>query len=152
MIIFISYSTEDLSLVHQIADYLKHHATVRYWDKDRLPGEKDWEQIFGWIDETDLVLAVITDNTVARAMAVGNEIGYAKNQGMTIIAIVADGVSEAQLGCLKGITYERIDRDNPGPAMETVAKRIKDIKRQDFIECCFVLAAVVGFVWLASRD
>lgn len=152
MNIFISYSTEDLSLVNQIADYLKHHATVRYWAKDKKPGEKDWDQIFEWIDESDLMLAVITDNAVARGIAVGSEIGYAKKHEVGIIPVVADNVSESHLGCLKGITYERIDRDNPGPALEKVARRVREIKRQDFIEDCSVLAAVVGLIWLASRS
>ena len=78
MRLFISYSTGDLEIVDQIADALRPHAEVFYWDKDKEPGKDTWQTIFRWIDSADLVIAVITDKTVARAMSVGQEIGHAK--------------------------------------------------------------------------
>jgi hypothetical protein len=80
MKIFISYSTDDIRLVHKIATSLCSYSEVYYWAKDYIPGEEVWPTIFSWIDNSDLVIAVITDKTVSRAMSVGQEIGRAKTK------------------------------------------------------------------------
>ena len=98
-----------------------------------------------------MVLAVITDYAVGRAMAVGNEIGYAKKQEVTIIPIVADDVSESQIGCLKGITYERINRDNPGPALERIRDRILHIKRKGAWELAIGIVSIALMIWFGSK-
>lgn len=78
MRIFISYSAEDFSLVHKLAKAISSIAEVYYWDKDKVLGKDSWPTIFNWIDAADLVVVVITDSTVSRAMAVGQEVGRAK--------------------------------------------------------------------------
>jgi len=116
MKIFISYSVDDVDLVSQVARHLQPQADKIYWWKDSKALGKDvWPQIFGWIEQADLVLAVLTDSAVARAMAIGNEIGHAKAKGKVIIPLVAPNVSSADLGCLCGVTYQRIDRENKAP-------------------------------------
>lgn len=97
MKVFISYSTEDLSLVRQIADEIRAHAEVFYWDETRTPGEHAWNQIFAWIDQSDAVVAVITDKTVSRGISVGQEIGHAKAKQKTILPIVASDVPVTEL-------------------------------------------------------
>ena len=89
MKIFISYSTPDVFIVHNLAERIKPFAEVYYWAHSNLPGQEAWPSIFSWIDSSDLVIVLITDNTVRRAMAVGQELGRAKTQGRTIIPIVS---------------------------------------------------------------
>lgn len=152
MNIFISYSTDSQDIVKSIADYLKPLGAVRYWDQNKVLGEKDWELIFEWIDDSDIVLAVITDKTISRAMAVGQEIGYAKDAGKFIIPIVTQNVKETDLGLLKGITYQRISNDNPGPALSAVESRIRDWRRTDLIKDVGIFLGIVALIWLASRE
>ena len=101
MNVFISYSVNDTSLVMMIVSHLRLQGhSVRWWHESKEPGKDMWPQIFGWIDAADLVLAVVTDNTVARGLAVGNEIGRAKTKGKMIIPLVAQNVVASDLGCL----------------------------------------------------
>jgi len=154
MRIFISYSTEDLNLVFEIENYLRKHAEVFYWKKDKILGEEAWNTIFNWIDQADLVLAVITGNTVYRAMAVGQEIGRAKAKHKTIIPIVGSEVPREELGFLSGTTYEPIDRNNPGPAIQAVEKGIIQIKQESEQrnKALLFIVGIVAFVWLASKE
>lgn len=155
MNIFISYSTEDLSLVKKIIMQLGPFAKVSCWAKDHEPGQEIWPQIFGWIDAADIVLAVISDNTVVRAMSVGQEIGYAKKQDKLILPIITHNVSGTELGCLQGINYLRIDNNNPGPALQAlqdwVIKKQEEKKYKTF-QSWALLAGVIGTLWLASRE
>jgi len=124
MRLFISYSTGDLEIVNQIVEYLRPNAEVLYWDKDKEPGKEVWPTIFGWIDSVDTVIAIITDKTVGRAMAVGNEIGHARAKGKKIVPLVADNVPSTELGCLNGITYVPFSRENLQTAMHDVARSV----------------------------
>jgi hypothetical protein len=118
MTIFISYSVKDNLLVERIATLLRvqGHA-VYWWQGSNEPGDDMWPQIFGWIDQSDLVLAVITDAVVKRAMAIGNEIGYAKGR-KKIVPLVASGVPVSELGCLQGIVHIPLDLLDPKPAID----------------------------------
>ena len=118
MKIFVSYSVGDTSLVAMIVSYLRLQGhSVDWWHQSRLPGKETWPQIYGWIDSADLVLAVITDNTVARAMAVGNEVGRAKAKSKMIIPLVAQSVQTSDLGCLSDLVQIRFNPQNPWPAI-----------------------------------
>ncbi len=152
MNIFISYSTDSQDLVNKIANYLSPLATVPFWEQSKVLGEKDWELIFEWIDDSDIVLAVITDKTISRAMAVGQEIGYAKDADKFIIPIVTQNVKETDLGFLKGITYQRISNDNPGPALSALESRIGDWRRTDLMKNVAIFLGIVALIWLVSRE
>jgi len=81
MKVFVSYSVENTSLVRQVVEQLRSCTDkVFWWDRSKELGEEVWPTIYGWIDQSDLVLAVLTGRTLARAMAVGNEIGYARER------------------------------------------------------------------------
>ncbi|MBI1821765.1 MAG: toll/interleukin-1 receptor domain-containing protein [Nitrospirae bacterium] len=152
MKIFISYSTDDLSLVHRIAEYLRPHVEVLFWDKSKVPGQEAWPTIFNWIDQSDLVLAVISDKTVSRAMSVGQEIGRAKAKTKTIIPLVAPGVSSSDLGCLNGITYQKIDPNNPGPALKNIEKGLLERKLQfENTQTLLLLGGILALLWLVSK-
>lgn len=126
MKVFISYSTGDLDLVRRVAREVEHSAKVKYWDKDKKPGDSAWATIFRWIDGCDLVIVLVTDKAVRRGLAVGKEIGRAEAKGKTIVPLVDKGVPESELGCLDGRTYVHLDSSNPGAAMLEVGEILKD--------------------------
>jgi len=159
MKVFISYSVHDSEFVQEFANALKPHVeALHYWEESKGLGEDAWTSIFSWIDEADLVLAVITDKTISRAMAVGNEIGHARAKGRKVIPLVAPGIDDGQLGCLKGVTYQRIDKDDPKPAIEAIAKeisRMKLVKQQagqsDLGDLLVIAGLVALVVWAAKK-
>jgi TIR domain len=151
MKVFISYSTDDVQMVNQIAYQLRPHTEVFYWNTSKVPGQEAWPSIFQWIDQCDLVLAVITDSTVSRAMSVGQEIGRAKAMKKIIVPLVAPEVPNSELGCLSGVTYERLDHHNPGPALENIKKVVLAYKQQlEAQQAMFVIGGVVALILLAS--
>ncbi len=153
MKVFISYSTNDFTLVSRIADHIRPHSEVLYWDNNKVPGKEAWPLIFSWIDKSDLVLVVITDNTISRAMSVGQEVGHAKAKQKMIIPIVTPNVSETDLGFLSGIIYQRIEHDNPGPALQAVERVILSKKHAiESQQAIFLIFGVLGLILLASNE
>lgn len=153
MNIFISYSTEDLGLVEQIANYIRPHASVYYWHESKVPGQEAWKTIFSWIEQSDLILTVITDKTVSRAMAVGNEIGHAKAKNKIVIPLVAPDIPSTELGCLSGITYQSIDRENVEPALNVIRSEIisQKKKKEDQQALFWIVMGAVGLLFLSSK-
>jgi hypothetical protein len=153
MKVFISYSMDDLSIVKTIASRIEHIAEIFYWDKDKTPGEKAWKSIETWINSSDVVFAVITDKTVSRGISVGQEIGIAKAKGKTIIPLVAAGIKDSELGCLSGITYERINPKQPlsNAIIERLVSKSASIEtrelKDDFITLLFVVGGIVLVIW-----
>ena len=158
--VFISYSVDDLKLVEELAKQIEPLAEVRYWNKSKEPGEEAWKQIFGWIDESDTILAVVTGKTVIRAMSVGQEIGHAKAKNKKIVPLVAEGIPVSDLGCLSGIVFEPIPTDNPAPALERIRNLFLPKKKPAHLDstatpdassgiCEFVvLLGIIALVWL----
>lgn len=141
MSVFISYSTDGLALVEKISSAVRHLVDVKYWQQDKEPGADAWTSIFEWIDDADVVLVLITDRTLARAMSVGQEVGYAKSQGKTIIPLIATGVPAAELGCLHGVTYVSLDPLDPSPAIDAALAAVK----KQFVNA-MIISALVGLV------
>jgi len=156
MRLFISYSTGDLEIVNQIADALRPHAEVYYWAKDNVPGQDAWQTIFQWIFLSDLVVAVITDKTVSRAMSVGQEIGHAKALNKTIIPLVHEEVSSSELGCLHGVTYISFSGDNATEPLNrlkgiiTRTKQEKEAARNMFLTIGGIL--VLLYLFFGDKD
>ena len=154
MKVFISYSAEDLSLVKWIGNQIEPHADVFYWANNKQPGAEAWTTIYSWIDQSDLVLAVITDSAVSRAMSVGQEIGRAKAKGKTVIPIVTPNVSSSELGCLSETTYQKIDSENPGVALNAI-KQVILAKKQSLENqqtMFFVVGGVLMLLLLTSKE
>lgn len=153
MKIFISYSTDDAELVRNISNYVRPHAEVYYWAESKMPGQDAWQSIFNWIDQSDLVLAVITDKTVSRAMSVGQEIGRAKAKDKTIVPLVGPNVDNSQLGCLQGVTYQRIDPDNPKPALQSI-ERVALAKKQQLEakQTLFIIGGIFLLLFAMSSE
>jgi len=154
MNVFISYSADDLDLVNSIANQIKPHANVFYWDKNKQPGKEAWPTIYGWINQSDLVLAIITDNAVSRAMAVGQEIGRAKTLGKTVIPVVTPNVPSSELGCLSGTTYQKIDPENPGVALNAIRRAILEKKQSLETQkaMLFLAGGVMALFLLTSKE
>jgi hypothetical protein len=153
MKIFISYSTADLALVRDIANYIKPHAEVYYWAETKVPGQADWPTIFRWIEQSDLVLVVITERTLSRAMSVGQEIGYAKDKGKIVIPLITPYVNDGELGCLRGIIYQRIQPDNPWPALQLIEKVILAKKQElETKQALFVIGGIFLLILALSSE
>ncbi|HEV8379114.1 MAG TPA: toll/interleukin-1 receptor domain-containing protein [Tepidisphaeraceae bacterium] len=169
MNVFISYSVQDTDLVRQIAGLLRPAVDgIFWWGMTRTLGQELWPQIFSQIDQSEVVLAVITDRAVSRGMPMGVEIGHAKKGGKTIIPLIAPGVKDSDIAFLSGINYQQIDRNNPGPAMRAVRntilrmkfegqlKQLKE-KQQKEIEqnknnLVMAAAGVVALIYFLSAD
>ena len=150
----ISYSTSDLSIVHELANRIKPFAEVYYWARNNLPGQEAWPTIFNWIDNSDLVITLITDNTVRRAMAVGQELGRAKTKGKTIIPIVSSRVPTSELGFLAGVTYQPIEVTNPQPAIDQVSRIVHayKIEKEEREKQLLVFVILVAALILLSSE
>jgi len=151
MQIFISYNSRDISLVRRISQQIGCLADVKFWDQDKMPGEAVWDQIYDWIEDSDLVLALITDNSIDRAMAVSHELTHAKELDKPIIPLVAHNVPDSDLGFLSGITYIRIDKDNPGFALEQLARHIQKLKGDEIRNMLLILGGIIFFIWLMRK-
>ncbi len=154
MKIFVSYSTPDLALVYKITEHVRLHGEVFFWDKDKNPGAESWPTIFSWIDQADLVLALITEKTLSRAMSVGQEIGRAKAKEKIIIPLVGPDVRASELGFLSGITYQQIRPDNPSPTLKNIERVI--LARKEKLEqgkALFIVGGVIAlFALILSSD
>jgi len=153
MKIFISYSTQDLGIVNLFANYLRPFGEVIYWSEDKILGKEAWDTIFSWIDSSDIVLVLITGNTVTRAMSVGQEVGRAKAKNKNIIPIVSSSVPINELGFLSGTTFQAIDVFNPLPAIIEIAKAIEkhSIAQKQNQNAALILAVIAFFLLLFSN-
>lgn len=152
MKIFLSYSSKDMELVRSVADHVRAHSEVFFWEESNVPGANAWESIFEWIDSCDLVLVLITGNAVERAMAVGNEVGRAKAKLKTVIPLVSIDVPSTELGCLSGITYQAVDTRDPGPALARIAELIRAHKQKiERDQGLLFLLGVVALVWMSAQ-
>lgn len=161
MNVFISYSVDDTDLVRKVADSIHSKATVNYWDESQHPGMEVWPTIHGWIDSADLVLVLITDKTLERALSVGHEVGRATKAGKQVIPLVAKGVPNEALGFLAGITYIRIDPEEPNEAIQRLHSELQRVsqemqlkqKRKQEEKNKVVAAASIAFLlFLFTRD
>lgn len=153
MKVFISYSTDDLSLVKQIADQIKPLAEVFYWANTQIPGEHAWNQIYGWIDQADAVIAVVTDKTVSRGISVGQEVGRAIAKQRTVIPLVGADVPVTELGCLHELTHVRLNQNDPNAAFQAISQHIANraaaIQSQNFWA---IVLGVILVVWMMSKS
>lgn len=146
MNVFISYSAQDTGIVKEIAEAVSDcNDEVSWWQESRRPGKDAWPLIFEWVEEADLVLAVITDKTIHRAMAVGNEIGYAKAKGITVIPILGEGVEADSLGCLIGLTHIRLRKGRLEDSINEVLDALDDeegsMRKRNFLRLLTAIAA-----------
>lgn len=160
MKIFISYSAKDTDFVRRIADGIREeHVTVHWWDDSKKLGEDSWKQIFSWIDEADLVLAIVTGNVLQRGLAVGNEVGYAKAKNKPIVPLITNEKDRFDLGCLTGLVDQYIDEKDPQVGIDAIKCHIEKEHPvivpavNDEVDWGAVLTILgsVGVIWMATR-
>jgi TIR domain len=164
--IFISYSAKDTHRVRSIADHLKadSHAEVHWWENSQRPGQSSWTQIFQWIDEADLVLVVISGNVLRRALAVGNEVGYAKAKNKLIIPLVCEspslwakslryvgakvGIGTDDLACIGDLAHIRINEKSPEEGIHQLQEELRRIadeqKSKEASDAVLAVLALLG--------
>lgn len=153
MRIFISYSTADINIVNQLSMYLRPYGDVKWWAENKEIGQDAWQTIFSWIDSADIVIVLITDNTVARGLAVGQEVGRAKALNKFIIPIVSNSVSIAELGFMSGITYQQIDLHNPFPAIFRITEAVKKLSTdKEQKQNAAITLTILGLIILLLSD
>jgi len=155
MKVFISYSVADVDLLRHVADAIRAGGDEPLcWDTSRTPGQEVWASIFQWIDASELVVVIITDQTVKRAMAVGQEVGRARTKGKPIVPLVAAGVAPGDLGCLNGVIYQQISRENPGLALRAVQRVIHGmkLKKAEEQKQLLMLGGFVGLLFFLGQN
>ena len=153
MKIFISYSTSDKAIVTELANKLQIFGDVLFWDQNKIPGQESWPTIFNWIETADIVIVLITGNTLIRAMSVGQEVGRARTLNKTIVPIVSDNIPQSELGCLAGLTYQPIDIYNPDSAISELNKVLQSYQNNiQEKQKAFVGVLILGIaIWLGSK-
>lgn len=151
MRIFISYSSPDINTISVLADQLKIYGDIYYWEKENPPGEMAWEKIYNWIDNADIVLVLVTDNTIARSPSVTREIERSKLQNKIIIPMVAGSIPREGLSFLSDLRYQEIDIDNPEIGISHLIKLIEDKNNVDSKKISLILVAVAFFLWLLNK-
>lgn len=147
--VFISYSVHDTAVVDMINAHLQPHARTLFWDQDKVPGQDAWTTIHSWIDSADLVVVVLTGKALSRALSVGNEVGYARKCGKHIIPLVAPEVPNGELGCLAGITYIRLENDDPQKAIRQLHDALAKFAKKQETGRALALLGLVAFSLIA---
>ena len=110
------------------------NAEFFYWSKSEEPGKQAWAQITEWITHCDLFIVVITGHSVQRGLAVGKEVGVARNQAKKILPLVCTRVPDDEITFLEGIPYEAIDLLNPDQAVQRVMEVIAKLYEKRRLE------------------
>lgn len=152
MKVFVSYHGEDRHLVETMAEILPDTISMYYWDASNVPGEPDWESIDAWLEDSDVVLVLVTAKTLERAISVGQEIGRARTLDKQIIPIVAHDVSPSRLGSLKGITAIRFDEHEPEDGFAELGEYLEHYRRNLRNKRIMLGGlAAAGLMWLSRR-
>lgn len=151
---FISYSNGDLEFAKTVASMIKNHVEPIYWDKDKLPGDGDWNSIFSWINDCPIVLTVVSKSVIEKGLSVGQEVGYAKKAGKIIIPFVSKNVKREELGCLKDLTSIHYDEANPQTAikeLETAIQKQSEKLQNNEVIALLAVGAIILFL-LGSKS
>ena len=155
MRVFVSYSVADVDLLHQVVGTIRAGGDEPLcWDTSKVPGQEVWQSIFAWIASADLMVVIITDQTVSRAMSVGQEVGRARAKGKPIVPLVSSDVKPGDLGGLKGVIYQPISREQTQQALAGVARVIEGMKLKKAEEQrqLLMVGGIVGLLWLFGND
>jgi len=97
---------------------------------------------------------VITDATVSRAMAIGQEIGHARARGKTIIPFVGEGVQKSELGCLEGVIYEVFSKDNQDRAIMNIKHQIENMIKQkdDQKKALILIGCFIAVLFICTQE
>ncbi|MFC1786843.1 toll/interleukin-1 receptor domain-containing protein [Halobacteriota archaeon] len=141
--VFISHSTKDMDIVHELCISLEFVEIEPYVSEyDPEPGEELSQKIKNNIDDSEYVVALLTDDGI-RSQWVNHEIGYADKAGKKIIPIVEEGVKVS--GFLKSKEYIRFNRSAPSEAFDIIMSRLQNLKIGKKKKKYVVLAGIAVF-------
>ncbi|MFA4987904.1 MAG: toll/interleukin-1 receptor domain-containing protein [Candidatus Brocadiia bacterium] len=160
MNVFVSYSVNDVEVVRKFVEQLRAiGVTVYWWDDCKELGKRPDSQIKEWIRASSVVLVIVTDSSVKKALTVGMEVGWADEQGKMIIPFVHKSIPRDQLGFLGSMADERFDESSIDRALEAcrtniereilVATNIAEEKAQrDGLKTLGIICVIVGLLLL----
>ena len=153
--VFISHSVDaaDYALVVQLHNLI--------WQQGMQAIVAEWQPAYGaevsakvsqQIEASDAVLAVLT-STSSRSSFVGQEIGYAKRAGKTVIPLVEQGVQPT--GFLFGTDSLVFSRWDYSVALQTLAGYLTLLKSSKEQRQTFALVSLLAgglFIWGLSQQ
>jgi hypothetical protein len=148
--IFVSYSHQDLQLAFKIWRMLTNAGVPCYLaELYPEPGVYLWEKIKRMIEDSEIILALYTQNARYSAY-VNQELGYAHKAGKLIIPLVEKGVKPP--GFLEGVEYIEMDPSDPVTILSFIAGTVKgfleDKAKHSTIAGVFLL--LIGALALAA--
>ena len=91
---FISYAMYDRDLVEQLERDLSAHGHTVFVDRGKTAAGSTWaETIRDAIENADIFVIIVSQDSLDRDSAVGAEVGAAWSRGKRIIAVETSGVS-----------------------------------------------------------
>ena len=153
--VFISHSTKDINVVHELANWIKSfNINVCVAELDFQAGQPLPDKIAKMIDGSDCVLVILTLGGM-RSEWVNQEIGYAKKAGKTIIPIVEEGVETK--GFITNLEYIHFRKNNINETVIKAANYLQHLalhkaereKQNAFWGGLFILGLLA---FLASND
>jgi hypothetical protein len=151
--VFVSHSEADREIVDAIRETTSSLGiTVYSYDQDPQPGESLREKLLYEIEESDVVVVILTHSSVS-SPAVNQEIGAAVKDGKLVIPIIEKGVQNTRYSFLDGVESEILDRDHPLQTLARLTNRLAKLKRQSDRLELLTLGVVAGIgVWLAKSS
>ena len=145
MKVFISHSVEDRNIVSAINCNLALANIQAYIaEEDYQPGTNIWEKVTRNIDDSDVVIAILTRDGV-RYSYVNQEVGYAFKAGKQVIPIVEDEVKP--VGALEGKEYIRFNRLSPLNAVDIAAQYLEKHKtKSDDVVSLIIMIIFFAFI------
>jgi len=148
--VFISHSTCDQWLVMTLANILsKFGVQVFVAEWYLAPGEKLSKKVFTQIENSNCVIALLTQNGI-RSNWVQQEIGFALKTKRLLIPLVEKGLAAKELGALQGTDYIEYDPSYPKEALVRTSTYVKSLKlRKDEEEKTLLIAGgIIAFLLL----
>lgn len=152
--VFISHSTQDRGLVISLANLLsKFGLKVSVAEWYLAPGERIDKKVFGQIQRSDCVIALLTQNGI-RSNWVEQEIGYSLHRNKPVIPIVEKGIDSKDLAALHGREYIEYDPSQPQQALIKTSTYVKSLKlkKEKQEKTLLVLGGLLAFLLLLSGE
>jgi TIR domain len=151
--VFLSHSTHDLVWAERLKASIEGMGVPVYLaEQDVRPGMNLAEKVTQAIDASEVVVVLISDNSVS-ASYVNHEIGCALKAKKVIIPLVQPGIESDKLGMLQGVEYIPFDFAHPHEGLarlrmalqrlvqeQAAKKQQQAAKEQFFVMACVVLA------------
>ncbi len=126
MKIFVSFGYSDLKEIEAMVRSIPSAHEVYYLREENDIGLSSWETLRKRIDWADIFIVYLSTSTIERAMAVGNEVGYAIKAGKFVIPLKERGVSTSDIGMVADLKWIPVDIEHQEDAYTILADTIWD--------------------------